>query len=374
MYYILICFMMLVIIYTYYNYKKKKLIKKLDDERIRREQEFLQQKRQEFKSRIEELQKQNEENIKNIYAERERVRQEVEQNIADKKKQEQLLDSNLQNINRQLHIAKTNLEEYKSSMKAMADEQLKDYETTQRASIDLQIETQKQLQNAELEKQRQDILKKIDAEANEKMQSAQNTYEETQIKFAEQTEDANNKLKFILQQIEEYSNKQAAINEAIMRQRELEEQTDFYRVCLDENSLADIQLLIATKKNLKKPEFLDKLIYDSYVAKPVLEMIKRVLNNSTCSGIYKITCLNTKEIYIGKSTDIKSRWQQHCKTAFNCGTIASSLLHTKMKQHGIENFTFELLEEVPKDKLSEREKFYIDFYETKEVGLNERKG
>ena len=35
---------------------------------------------------------------------------------------------------------------------------------------------------------------------------------------------------------------------------------------------------------------------------------------------------------------------------------------------------FELLETVPKDKLSEREKFYIDFYKTKETGLNERSG
>ena len=45
-----------------------------------------------------------------------------------------------------------------------------------------------------------------------------------------------------------------------------------------------------------------------------------------------------------------------------------------MQQYGIENFTFELLETVPKDKLSEREKFYIDFNKTKETGLNERSG
>ena len=136
----------------------------------------------------------------------------------------------------------------------------------------------------------------------------------------------------------------------------------------------DITELQIVRQKLKKPEILDKIIYDTYVAKPVLEMVKRVLQNSTCSGIYKITCQETKEIYIGKSTDIKNRWQQHCKTAFNCGTIASSLLHRKMQQYGIENFTFELLETVPKDKLSEREKFYIDFYKTKETGLNERSG
>ena len=175
-------------------------------------------------------------------------------------------------------------------------------------------------------------------------------------------------------EIEAYSAKQAAINEAILRQRAVEEQQDFYRVCLTNEAIADINELQIVRQKLKKPEILDKIIYDTYISKPVLEMIKRVLQNSTCSGIYKITCQETKEIYIGKSTDIKNRWQQHCKTAFNCGTIASSILHRKMQQYGIENFTFELLEAVPKDQLTEREKFYINFYKTKEVGLNERNG
>ena len=175
-------------------------------------------------------------------------------------------------------------------------------------------------------------------------------------------------------QLESFRAKQEAVNQEILRRRELEEQKDFYRVCLSDECIADINLLQVTRQNLKKPEIIDKIIYDTYIAKPVLEMIKRVLQNTTCSGIYKITCLETKEIYIGKSTDIKNRWQQHCKTAFNCGTIASSVLHRKMQQYGIENFTFELLEKVTKDQLSEREKFYINFYQTKEVGLNERNG
>ena len=174
--------------------------------------------------------------------------------------------------------------------------------------------------------------------------------------------------------LEAFRAKQDAINQELLRQREMEEQNNFYRVCLTDDAIADINLLQVTRQNLKKPEIIDKIIYDTYIAKPVLEMIKRVLQNSTCSGIYKITCQETKEVYIGKSTDVKNRWQQHCKTAFNCGTIASSVLHRKMQQYGIENFTFELLESVPKDQLSEREKFYINFYRSKEVGLNERNG
>ena len=175
-------------------------------------------------------------------------------------------------------------------------------------------------------------------------------------------------------ELESFRAKQEAVNQEMLRRRELEEQKDFYRVCLSDECIADINLLQVTRQNLKKPEIIDKIIYDTYIAKPVLEMIKRVLQNTTCSGIYKITCLETKEIYIGKSTDIKNRWQQHCKTAFNCGTIASSVLHRKMQQYGIENFTFELLEKVSKDQLSEREAFYIDFYQSKKVGLNERRG
>ena len=215
---------------------------------------------------------------------------------------------------------------------------------------------------------------KVDTETKAKTEAAMEAHQELMVKLGEEAANAQSTIASLTQTIEQFAQKQKAINEAIARQRLSEEQKDFYRVCVPEESLDDILLLQQVKKNLKKSEIIDKIIYDNYIAKPVLEMIKRVLQNSTCSGIYKITCVKTGEIYIGKSTDIKTRWQQHCKTAFNCGTIASSLLHTKMKQHGIENFTFEIVEIVPKDQLGEREKFYINFYQTKEVGLNERNG
>ena len=208
----------------------------------------------------------------------------------------------------------------------------------------------------------------------EKLRAAGESLAKTMAEMGTQTEAARARLQEITTTIEEYSAKQAAINEAIMRQRAIEEQQDFYRVCINEDAVADISLLRDIRKNLKKPEIVDKIIYDNYIAKPVLEMIKRVLQNESFSGVYKITNLKTNAMYIGKSTDIKSRWQQHCKTVFNCGTIASSLLHVKMGQYGIENFTFEVVERVDKDQLSEREKFYIDFYQTKEYGMNQKKG
>lgn len=235
-------------------------------------------------------------------------------------------------------------------------QELDDYEKRQMEAINHHIEILKEIKTNE-------TLNQIEKEKQVLYQT-----------FEEEKKRKQNEIDKISTELESFRAKQETINQEILRRRELEEKADFYRVCLSDETIMDIVELQIVRQKLKKPEILDKIIYDTYVAKPVLEMIKRVLQNSTCSGIYKITCQETKEIYIGKSTDIKNRWQQHCKTAFNCGTIASSLLHRKMQQYGIENFTFELLEAVPKDKLSEREKFYIDFYKTKETGLNERSG
>ena len=258
----------------------------------------------------------------------------------------------LQDVEDHLRTQRESAKTYEETLREQARQATATYETDMRKLVEVRVSEYEQ----------------------EKLKAAEFLLAEQMGQIATQTTEALAQLQEITNEIETYSAKQAAINEAILRQRAIDEQQDFYRVCLAPEAANDVEVLNTARKNLKKPEIIDKIIYDNYVSKPVLEMVKRVLQNTTCSGIYKITCLKTGEIYIGKSTDIKSRWQQHCKSAFNCGTIAHSLLHTKMKQHGIEQFTFEVVEQVPKDQLSEREKFYINFYQTKETGLNERNG
>ena len=271
----------------------------------------------------------------------------LEENYLEKKREE--LDSQFKE---QIEKLNQTYNEYEKNIKERVDNNAKEYE----------------------EKAMQLIKFKIQKEQEEQEAQAKFELEKRLAEFDQQYEVAETKLKGLKENVEDFQKKQEAITAEVRRRRELKEKKDFYRVCLRPEAIGDIKILQDARQNLKNPEIIDKIIYDSYVAKPVLEMIKRVLQNTTCSGIYKITCITTGEIYIGKSTDIKNRWQQHCKTAFNCGTIASSLLHTKMKQYGIENFTFEVVEKVPKEQLTEREKFYINFYQTKEVGLNERNG
>lgn len=240
------------------------------------------------------------------------------------------------------------------------------------------ITNEKERINTELEFYRKNKLDGIEHtilfEASEKTAAANKAFEETMVTLTEQQKQKEAELALLLSEIDDFKKKQSVINEEILRRRQVEEQQDFYRVLLDNNAISDMQILLSVREKLISHENLDKLIYDGYIAKPANEMIKRVLNGRAPSGIYKITRLKTGEIYIGKSTDVKNRFTNHVKTAYGVGTIARSVLHTTIKKDGIENFTFELLEEVPKDKLTEREKYWITFYDSKSYGLNERNG
>ena len=170
--------------------------------------------------------------------------------------------------------------------------------------------------------------------------------------------------------LEEERTKRAAINEEIRRAREVEEQQDFYKIQLDPNDVDDVKILRDIAPRLRHPDAINKVIWTGYYQKPLAELRKRLLPNGDVSGVYKITRLKTNEIYIGQTTSVDKRWQEHVKSALGVGTLASSQLHRAMAADGCENFTFELLEAVPKDKLRERESYYIDFYDSKTYGLN----
>ena len=183
---------------------------------------------------------------------------------------------------------------------------------------------------------------------------------------------ANEELQIILKNLEEERSKRAAINEEIRRQREVAEQQDFYRIQLQKGDEEDVEILRSITGRLRHPEAINKVIWSGYYQKPLAELRKRVAIEG--SGIYKITRIKTGEIYIGQAVNVSTRWADHVKTALGVGTLASSQLHRVMSEDGCENFTFELLEETPKEKLKERESYYIDFYDSKNYGLNSVRG
>jgi group I intron endonuclease len=82
-------------------------------------------------------------------------------------------------------------------------------------------------------------------------------------------------------------------------------------------------------------------------------------NVKKASGIYKITCKETRKIYIGSAENLLHRYNGH-KTDFKRGTHANSYLLNSYLKYGSENFDFELIELAPIDQLLEREQFYLD--------------
>lgn len=171
----------------------------------------------------------------------------------------------------------------------------------------------------------------------------------------------------------DFQAKRKAVHEAILHAREIEEKENFYRVCLSEDDIEDISELKKLVPRLRHREALPKLMWDTMVSRATKEMIKRVTGGRTAGGIYKITYIPTGEAYIGKTTDFGTRWQSHVQTALGMEKVARSTLHVHMASHGIQNYTFEILEEVAREKQTEREKFYIELYGTQKQ-LNMRIG
>ena len=161
---------------------------------------------------------------------------------------------------------------------------------------------------------------------------------------------------------------------AALREREKKEKINFYKLKLSDSDSIDIKELFELRKRFRNPSALSKLIWSEYFLKQTSELCNRVLGTNTKCGIYKITNLVSNQAYIGQSVDIASRFKQHIKCGLGIDTPASNKLYKSMIEDGVWNFSFELLEECPKDKLNERESFWINLYQTNKVGLNSTKG
>jgi hypothetical protein len=160
-----------------------------------------------------------------------------------------------------------------------------------------------------------------------------------------------------------------------LRQEALKEQENFYKMTLPQLHINDIKLIREELQPLLfNKEMVDKLIWEAYYKTEYDKLMSRLFtdNNKHC-GIYKITCLSSDKAYIGQSVDIKERFKQHIKSGLSY-TPSSNKLYAEMQKYGCENFIFEILEEVSRSKLNEREAYWIDFYKTKEYGLNTTRG
>lgn len=174
----------------------------------------------------------------------------------------------------------------------------------------------------------------------------------------------------IKKQINDISSIFAAAVEANKRKQEMLEQENFYRLQLSEEDLEEVYKLKDISKFLRNKEPLNKVIWKVYYEKPYTDLIGRVIGNKQKTGIYKITNIKNQMCYVGQAVDVSNRWKQHIKRGLGAETPTKNKLYPIMAKEGVENFTFELVEECPSAQLNDREKYWQEFFKAKEFGYS----
>lgn len=228
------------------------------------------------------------------------------------------------------------------------------------------------------EEMRENAQKQADEAYQIRISALLKSYEEKEneltMTFNAKSQDLSNKISIESSKLADLQAKQLAYIQAQQRQEEIDSNQDYYRLALDEIDINDITLLRELQPRFVKKESIDKLIWEVYY-KPAYDILTARLFPKAIKycGIYRITDLTTGKSYIGQSVDIKERFRQHIKSALTYGK-ATNKLYSTMQKSGVHNFTFEILEEVPRENLNERETYWIEFYKTKDFGLNATRG
>lgn len=93
------------------------------------------------------------------------------------------------------------------------------------------------------------------------------------------------------------------------------------------------------------------------------------------TGIYKIENLINHKVYIGQSVNIEKRWQAEKNAAKTEKDKAYNYpLSRAFRKYGVENFSFQVLEECTRNALNEKEKYYIQKYNSYFNGYNQTLG
>ena len=217
---------------------------------------------------------------------------------------------------------------------------LKDYENVKRQSIDQQLEFKK----LECQKQKDQYEYQLDLIRQEVQAAA------ASLQTLKQT--------------------RKAAYQSLLRQKEIKNKIDDYRLVPSNVELSDIKKLEKVKMELAKPRILSMLIWQTYWQPLAKVKFPIILKDKTKMGIYKITNVETNECYIGQAVDIYKRWSQHCKAGLGIDTPPGNKLYKAIQEYGLQNFTFEILLECNRDELNEKEKYFISLYQADTYGYN----
>ena len=334
------------------------------------EKEYV-EKRNELENQYNELNEQYYQDIqkqdKELHESATRQLNEMEQARRDweKEKNEKLLDWSQRESDLKVEVQK--LEERRNNI-------IQTLETEAKESGEIFKTQQIQIAQEQINKAKTELL----TEYEKAKEDAKQTYLET---LADMVSDITAEYGIKSKELEEVliklSDAQAKAEAAIESNKRAEldrQQKDFYRLQIPEVDLEEIKRLRSVEPYLRDKEPLNKVIYKCYYEKPYTDLIGRVFGARKPMGIYKITNLKNGKCYIGQAVNVPERWRQHIKRGVGAEPVTQNKLYPAMKEIGVENFMFELLEECKANELTPREKYWTDFYQAQTYGYTVKKG
>lgn len=289
---------------------------------------------QEAKDRLGSLLEEENERQKDLYI--------VEDLVAEHKQEVTALENRKKELNEDIAAQVNNVERLKSSFETTEEEFKKKYMAERKEWLDERQEEYLRMQEDFVEQFREENKKKMDA------------------------------AKSLTDTLDQLRSAASAATEVAKRHAEQENFQTFHSIQLPAGAKGDIEKIemLLTGISAEASGAIAKVLWKVYYEKPVSDLIGRVIGAGSHTGIYRITNSLTQMCYIGQAVDIGDRWRQHVKRALNAEPRTQNKLYPAMYESGIENWTFEVIEECTRDKLNEREDYWQDFYHAKEYGYS----
>ena len=293
--------------------------------------------------------------------------------LKPKLKTVQKLDEDTQSQNENLRAELLELSKEHSSLTAKKEEILSNIATLQKQaeeSSNAIYEKSYELANEKMSQAAETMSKKY----RDMEEVAKNEYktilEDCVSSFQQQITAKQNELSEVDKKLSDLTAKLTSAVEAAKRAEELRVKQDFYRLQLSQADIDEIARLREVTPYLRDSEPLNKVIWKVYYEKPYTDLIGRVVGTGTHTGIYKITNIENQMCYIGQAANIADRWKQHIKRGVGAETPTRNKLYPAMLELGVENFTFEIVEEVERSKLNEREDYWQEYFHAKDFGYS----
>lgn len=282
------------------------------------------------------------------------------------------LQQNIQQKNKQIEQKKKVLKDIDNRTEQQRKNLISIIDETNRIRADIDKQSNSQIESikekvAQFEKMTENGL-------NNYVRILQEAYESADAGYAEKMSRLQEAYTEAAADLNKLKETRKAAYEAILKQQEVKANKTNYCLIPSSIELDDIHTLERIKQTLHKPRILSMLIWQTYWQPIAKQQFPIILQGKTKTGIYKITNLKTDQCYIGQAIDIYKRWSQHCKAGLGIDTPAGNKLYKAIKEYGLQNFAFEILLQCPSNQLNEKEKYFIEFYQSDLYGYNGQGG